>query len=113
MDQVITDNETLELLSASLVLTLSITKHRWQQTIRADPPRDKLSLDKMNNTKARRESLGALMANGEACILFANQAQNLRNFSQDNNFLYFTGLNIPNAILLLIKNADAMQDAVY
>ena len=67
----------------------------------------------MNNTKARRESLGALMANGEACILFANQAQNLRKFSQDNNFLYFTGLNIPNAILLLIKNADAMQEMLF
>lgn len=53
------------------------------------------------------------MANGEACIIFANQAENLRKFSQDNNFLYFTGLNIPNAILVLIKSADAVQEMLF
>ncbi len=67
----------------------------------------------MNYTKARRESLGASLQNGEACILFANQAQNLRKFSQDNNFLYLTGLNIPNAILLLIKNGDIVQETLF
>jgi Xaa-Pro aminopeptidase len=67
----------------------------------------------MNNTKARRERLGASMANGEACIIFANQAENLRKFSQDNNFLYFTGLKIPNAILVLIKSADAVQEMLF
>ena len=53
------------------------------------------------------------MANGEACIIFANQAENLRKFSQDNNFLYFTGLKIPNAILVLIKSADAVQEMLF
>ncbi|MGB4309396.1 MAG: aminopeptidase P family protein [Candidatus Cloacimonadaceae bacterium] len=67
----------------------------------------------MNNTKARRECLGTSMANGEACIIFANQAENLRKFSQDNNFLYFTGLKIPNAILVLIKSADAVQEMLF
>ena len=53
------------------------------------------------------------MANGEACIIFANQAENLRKFSQDNNFLYFTGLNIPNAILILIKSSDNVQEMLF
>lgn len=57
--------------------------------------------------------MGASMANGEACIIFANQAENLRKFSQDNNFLYFTGLNIPNAILVLIKSSDNVQEMLF
>ena len=57
--------------------------------------------------------MGASMANGEACIIFANQAENLRKFSQDNNFLYFTGLNIPNATLILIKSSDNVQEMLF
>lgn len=67
----------------------------------------------MNNTKARRESLAASMAEGDACILFANQAQSIHKFAQDNNFLYFTGLNIPNAILMITKSPNSMQETLF
>ncbi len=67
----------------------------------------------MNNVSSRREALGALMAENEACIIFANEARNLEKFSQDNNFLYLTGLMIPDAILMLIKSATGVQELLF
>jgi Xaa-Pro aminopeptidase len=57
----------------------------------------------------RRETLRAKMAPGSVTVFFANPEQNRNNdvdfqFRQDSNFLYLTGLNEPNAALLLAKD---------
>ncbi|MDX2066434.1 MAG: aminopeptidase P N-terminal domain-containing protein [Fimbriimonadaceae bacterium] len=57
----------------------------------------------------RRETLRSKMAPGSVAVFFANPEQNRNNdvdfqFRQDSNFLYLTGLNEPNAALLLAKD---------
>lgn len=46
----------------------------------------------------RRDKLAEQMSEGDFVIVFANQQGKLEKFSQDNNFLYLTGLNHPELI---------------
>ena len=62
----------------------------------------------------RFEKLAQEMNNNEAVILFSNDpAQGVNRFEQDKNFLYFTGLEIPNARLVITKVADKVNSALY
>ncbi|NQV18731.1 MAG: aminopeptidase P family protein [Armatimonadetes bacterium] len=57
--------------------------------------------------KRRREKLAKQLKKDEILFVFAaSEANYPRYFLQDNNFLYFTGLQIPNAILVIkqVKN---------
>ncbi len=49
-------------------------------------------------TGSRREKLANLLADGENVIVFGNSQDKLSKFSQDNNFLYLTGLAYPELI---------------
>lgn len=64
-------------------------------------------------TMPRREKLEQLLGNGEAVILFAKPEANLEKFSQDNNFLYFTGLNHPELIYCAYKLNDKFSETVF
>ena len=62
----------------------------------------------------RFEKLNEQLNNKEAVILFSNDSDNSVNrFEQDKNFLYFTGLEIPNARLLIMKVADKLSQILY
>lgn len=62
----------------------------------------------------RFEKLAEQLNNNEAVILFSNDSDHSVNrFEQDKNFLYFTGLEIPNARLLIIKIADKLTQTLY
>ena len=54
----------------------------------------------------RREKLRAALELADAVIIFAALEENLRKFRQNNNFLYLTALEIPNAIYLALPTAD-------
>jgi len=55
----------------------------------------------------RREKLGELLNDKEMMVIFSDIAPSYpRAFKQENNFLYFTGLEIPDAALLAIKSKD-------
>lgn len=64
-------------------------------------------------TKPRRDKLAELLADGENVIIFANQSRNLEKFTQDNNFLYFTGLNHPELIYVAGKFAGKFNDMLF
>lgn len=64
-------------------------------------------------TKPRREKLAELLTDGEHVIIFANQSRNLEKFTQDNNFLYFTGLNHPELIYVAGKFAGKFNDMLF
>ncbi|HRY84071.1 MAG TPA: aminopeptidase P N-terminal domain-containing protein, partial [Candidatus Cloacimonadota bacterium] len=64
-------------------------------------------------TSNRRAKLGLALQSGDAVILFAKPEANLEKFTQDNNFLYLTGLNTPEAILLLLKNAENVTEMLF
>ncbi len=64
-------------------------------------------------TKARREKLAEKLANGEAVVIFANHKRNLDKFSQDKNFLYFTGLDEPKLIYLTGRINDTVQEFLF
>lgn len=64
-------------------------------------------------TIPRREKLAELLADGENVILFAKPEANLEKFSQDNNFLYFTGLNHPELIYVAGKHAGKFNDMLF
>lgn len=52
----------------------------------------------------RREKLGELMNDNEMMVIFSDVSPSYpRAFKQENNFLYFTGLEIPDAALLAMK----------
>jgi Xaa-Pro aminopeptidase len=62
----------------------------------------------------RFEKLAEKLNNNEAVILFSNgPAQGVNRFDQDKNFLYFTGLEIPNARLLITKIADKLTPTLF
>lgn len=62
----------------------------------------------------RFEKLAEQLNNKEAVILFSNDpAQGVNRFEQDKNFLYFTGLEIPNARLVITKLADKLNSTLY
>lgn len=61
-------------------------------------------------TQARRDKLAELLADGDHVVIFAKPAVNLEKFSQDNNFLYFTGLKHPELIYLAGRSAGKFYD---
>ncbi|MDZ4182337.1 MAG: aminopeptidase P family protein [Candidatus Cloacimonadaceae bacterium] len=64
-------------------------------------------------TLPRREKLAEILTDGENLILFANTQGNLEKFSQDNNFLYFTGLNHPDLIYVAGKSHGKFNDMLF
>lgn len=64
-------------------------------------------------TAPRRERLAELLSDGENVIVFAKPAVNLEKYSQDNNFLYFTGLNHPELIYLAGRFAGTFNDMLF
>lgn len=64
-------------------------------------------------TMPRREKLGQALADKEAVILFAAMEANLEKFKQDNNFLYLTGLQIPEAIYFIYKASPLPTEYLF
>lgn len=64
-------------------------------------------------TTPRREKLAAALAEKEAIILFAASEANLEKFKQDNNFLYVTGLMIPDAVYFLYKGGQVPTECLF
>jgi Xaa-Pro aminopeptidase len=60
-------------------------------------------------TTPRRERLLSGLEDRNAVVLFAALEQKLQQFRQDNNFLYLTGLNTPDAIYLAIKSTKNFE----
>lgn len=67
-----------------------------------------------NYLPQRFEKLSQEMNNGEAVILFSNpDAEGVNRFEQDKNFLYLTGLEIPNARLIITKTKDKLTSTLF
>jgi Xaa-Pro aminopeptidase len=65
-------------------------------------------------TKPRREKLSAAMEPNQVAIVFARMEQEgIEKFTQDNNFLYFTGLMVPDAIFCLHKTKDKVIEYLF
>lgn len=64
-------------------------------------------------TGLRREKLAALLQDGENVIVFANLQGNLEKFTQDNNFLYLTGLNYPELIYVAGRFAGKFNELLF
>ncbi len=64
-------------------------------------------------TTPRRENLTARLAEKEAIILFAAGEANLEKFKQDNNFLYTTGLQIPEAIYFVYNGSPVPTEYLF
>lgn len=65
-------------------------------------------------TKQRREKLALTLEPDQIAIVFAKMEQEgIAKFTQDNHFLYFTGLNIPDAIYCMYKINDKTVDSLY
>ncbi len=64
-------------------------------------------------TTPRRENLAARLAEKEAIILFAAGEANLEKFKQDNNFLYTTGLQIPEAIYFVYNGSPVPTEYLF
>lgn len=64
-------------------------------------------------TGIRREKLANLLADGENIIVFANSQDKLSKFTQDNNFLYLTGLNYPELIYVAGKFGGRFNDMLF
>ena len=63
--------------------------------------------------QSRRDLLAENLKAGEAVILFANREAKLQKFSQENNFLYLTGLSIPGAIFLMVKTSSGALTKLF
>lgn len=63
--------------------------------------------------KARRDMLAENLQMRDAVILFANKEAKLQKFSQENNFLYLTGLNTPGAVFILHKTERGTQSTLF
>jgi Xaa-Pro aminopeptidase len=62
----------------------------------------------------RFENLAQQLNDNEAVILFSNDpAHGVNRFEQDKNFLYFTGLEIPNARLLATKTGGKLNTSLF
>lgn len=61
----------------------------------------------------RREKLADSLQDGENCIVFAKSAENLAKFTQDNNFLYLTGLNHPELIYVAGKFGAKFNEMLF
>lgn len=68
-----------------------------------------------NYIPQRFEKLAQQMNNNEAAILFSNREAEggVNRFEQDKNFLYLTGLEIPNARLMIIKVNDKLTSTLF
>jgi len=65
-------------------------------------------------TKPRREKLADTLEPNQMAIIFARMEQEgIEKFKQDNNFLYFTGLSIPDAVFCTIKNNDKSTEYLF
>jgi Xaa-Pro aminopeptidase len=64
-------------------------------------------------TGSRREKLANLLADGENVIVFGNSQDKLSKFSQDNNFLYLTGLAYPELIYVAGKFGGRFNDMLF
>lgn len=64
-------------------------------------------------TSARREKLADLLTDGDNVIVFANSQASLSKFTQDNNFLYLTGLNHPELIYVAGKFGGKFNDMLF
>jgi Xaa-Pro aminopeptidase len=65
-------------------------------------------------TKPRREALACAMEANQLTVVFAKlEAEGIEKFSQDNNFLYFTGLNIPEAVFCVLKTQNKVSECLF
>jgi len=65
-------------------------------------------------TKPRREALAHAMEANQLTLVFAKlESEGIEKFSQDNNFLYFTGLNIPEAVLCVLKTPHKVSECLF
>ncbi|HPB18259.1 MAG TPA: Xaa-Pro aminopeptidase [Candidatus Cloacimonas sp.] len=64
-------------------------------------------------TVLRREQLYSSLNDKEAIILFAAEEAQLEKFKQDNNFLYLTGLEIPEAIYFAYNNRNFVTEMLF
>lgn len=64
-------------------------------------------------TMPRREKLLASMEENEAVVLFGASVGKLEKFKQENNFLYLTGLNVPNAIYFGYKSSKGNVEHLF
>ncbi len=64
-------------------------------------------------TMPRREKLLASLKENEAVVLFAASVGKLEKFKQENNFLYLTGLNIPDAIYFALKTSKGNVEYIF
>jgi Xaa-Pro aminopeptidase len=69
---------------------------------------------KIEIVKKRREKLSEEIKNNELVIIFAaTESCETEPFYQDNNFLYFTGLNIPKAIFTINKVKEKSVETLF
>ncbi len=65
-------------------------------------------------TKPRREALANAMEANQMTIVFAKlESEGIEKFSQDNHFLYFTGLAIPEAVLCVLKTQNKVIECLF
>ena len=65
-------------------------------------------------TKPRREAMANAMEINQMTIVFAKlESEGIEKFSQDNHFLYFTGLNIPEAVLCVLKTPNKVTECLF
>jgi len=64
--------------------------------------------------KMRKDKLANEMQAGDLAIIFANEAPNMPvPFLQDKDFYYFTGLDLPRAILAIAKTKDKVVPTLF
>lgn len=65
-------------------------------------------------TKPRRIKLAEALDNNQVALIFANpELEGIEKFNQDNHFLYFTGLSIPDAVLCVVKAQNKVMEYVF
>ena len=64
-------------------------------------------------TIPRREKLLSTLKEKEALIFFAAEEAKLEKFKQDNNFLYLTGLDIPEAIYFAFRGQNGAIEMLF
>lgn len=64
-------------------------------------------------TVPRRKELLSSLKEKEAVILFANEEGKLEKFKQDNDFLYITGLAIPEAVYFAYKGQNGTAEMLF
>ena len=64
-------------------------------------------------TIPRREKLLSTLKEKEAIIIFAAEEAKLEKFKQDNNFLYLTGLDIPEAIYFAFRGQNGAIEMLF